>query len=146
VEPRGDAELLSLVLGSGGGGAPLTTLSAALLDDHGGVGGLLRTGIGELAARRGMGPTKAARLTAALELGRRAIAAASIECAPRLPDHRAVFAWGQSKLGILDHEELWVLALAGFDTTSTGCRIVGPGLLHRARRCLRAARHAFAGR
>jgi DNA repair protein RadC len=101
------------VLGTGGGGAPLATLTATLLDEHGGVGGLLRLGIGELAEHRGVGRAKAVRLAAALELGRRAVQVAALEASPRLFDRGAVVAWAQPRLATLDHEELWLLALDG---------------------------------
>jgi len=108
-----DADILALILGTGGGGAPLASLSAGLLEEHGGVGGLLRAGVGRLAEHCGVGPAKAARLVAAIELGRRAVAAASREASPRLFNHVAVVAWAKPRLAILDHEELWVLALDG---------------------------------
>jgi DNA repair protein RadC len=108
-----DADILALILGTGGGGAPLASLSADLLEDHGGVSGLLRAGVGRLAEHCGVGPAKAARLVAAIELGRRAVAAASREASPRLFNHVAVVAWAKPRLAILDHEELWVLALDG---------------------------------
>jgi DNA repair protein RadC len=113
VDTLGDADLLSIILGTTGGGAPLATLTATLLDDHGGVGGLLRMGVGELAEHRGVGPAKAARLAAALELGRRAVQVAALEASPRLFDGAAVVAWAKPRLATLDHEELWVLALDG---------------------------------
>ena len=113
VEALGDAELLSIILGTGGGGAPLATLAAGLLDEHGGVGGLLRVGIGQLAEHRGVGAAKATRLAAAIELGRRAVQVASLDASTRLPDREAVVAWARPRLATLDHEELWVLALDG---------------------------------
>ncbi len=113
VDSIPDADILALILGTGGGGAPLASLSAGLLDDYGGVGGLLRAGAGGLAEHRGVGPAKAARLVAALELGRRAVAAASREASPKLFNHDAVVRWAKPRLSTLDHEELWVLALDG---------------------------------
>jgi DNA repair protein RadC len=46
-----------------------------LLDRLGGVGGLARCGVDELCATHGVGPAKAAQLKAAVELGRRSLAA-----------------------------------------------------------------------
>jgi DNA repair protein RadC len=113
IDSLGDADLLSIVLGTGGGGFPLATLTATLLEEHGGVGGLLRLGVGELAEHRGVGPAKALRLMAALELGRRAVQVAALEASPRLFDRAAVEAWARPRLATLDHEELWVLSLDG---------------------------------
>jgi len=128
VEALGDAELLSIILGTGGGGAPLATLAAGLLDEHGGVGGLLRIGSGQLAEHRGIGPAKAARLAAAIELGRRAVQAASLEASPRLPDQAAVTAWARARLATLDHEELWVLALDGRHGLRAARRVASGGI------------------
>jgi DNA repair protein RadC len=128
IEALGDAELLSIVLGTGGGGAPLATLAAGLLNEHGGVGGLLRLGVGQLAEHRGIGPAKAARLAAAIELGRRAVQAASLEASPRLPDREAVVAWARPRLATLDHEELWVLALDGRHGLRAARRVASGGI------------------
>jgi len=124
----GDADLLAIILGTGGGRAPLATLTATLLEEHGGVGGLLRLGIGELAEHRGVGPAKAARLAAAIEIGRRAVQAASLEASPRLPDRAAVIAWARPPLATLDHEELWVLALDGRHGLRAARRVASGGI------------------
>ncbi len=128
VDALGDNDLLSIILGAGGGGAPLAALTATLLEEHGGVGGLLRLGIGELAEHRGVGPAKAVRLAAALELGRRAVQVASLESSPRLPDRAAVLAWARPRLATLDHEELWVLALDGRHGLRAARRVASGGI------------------
>jgi DNA repair protein RadC len=128
VESLGDAELLAIILGTGGGGAPLATLAAGLLNEHGGVGGLLRVGVGQLAEHRGIGPAKAARLAAAIELGRRAVQVASLDASPRLPDREAVGAWARPRLATLDHEELWVLALDGRHGLRAARRVASGGI------------------
>ncbi len=128
VESLGDADLLAIILGTGGGGAPLATLTGTLLEEHGGVGGLLRLGIGELAEHRGVGPAKAARLAAALELGRRAVQVAALEASPRLFDGAAVVAWARPRLATLDHEELWVLALDGRHGLRAARRVASGGI------------------
>src|ERR1700733_3207723 len=90
IEWLGDAELIAVVLGTGYAGMPVGVLAAELLEEHGGVGGLARMGIGELTERPGLGTAKGARLAAAIELGRRATFAASLAATPKLPDGRAV--------------------------------------------------------
>src|ERR1700722_3548578 len=90
LEALGDAELVALVLGTGRAGEPVAVLGAALLEESGGVGGLSRAGLGELAARRGLGPAKAARLAAAIELGRRVAAMAARRPDARFPSSAAV--------------------------------------------------------
>lgn len=69
-----DADLLAVLLGTGLVGEPVTVLAARLLDKHGSLAGLARLGTAGLAAERGVGPVKAARIVAGLELGRRSVA------------------------------------------------------------------------
>jgi DNA repair protein RadC len=129
VEHMGDGELLALVLGTGRAGLPVSVLSVMLLEEHGGVAGLARAGIGELVQRAGIGTAKAARLMAAVELGRRAVVAASREAAARMPDRSAVEAWARPRLATLDHEELWLLALDGHHGLRA-TRLVASGGIH----------------
>lgn len=66
-----DAELVAIHLGTGLRGLHVLTLARELLDDWGGVDGLARAGIDELARRPGVGTAKAARLVAAFGLADR---------------------------------------------------------------------------
>src|SRR5262245_46348073 len=70
-ESLADAELLALLLRTGGGGRDALALAAWLLAHHGGLPGLAAASPAELAREPGMGPAKSATLVAALELGRR---------------------------------------------------------------------------
>jgi DNA repair protein RadC len=88
----------------------------------------MRTGVGQLARHPGVGPTKAVRIAAAVELGRRAVAAACREASPRLFDGEAVVSWARPKLGGLDHEELWVLALDGRHGLRAARRVASGGI------------------
>jgi DNA repair protein RadC len=124
----GDAELVAIVLGTGCSGHPVGQLAAALLDECGGVAGLARAGLGELAARQGIGPAKGARLAAAIELGRRALFAASLGASPKVPDQHAAVAWARPRLATLDHEELWLLALDGRHGLRAARRVAAGGL------------------
>src|SRR6478672_2908241 len=65
------AELLAIILRVGTQGENVIELSARLLREHGGLGGLLTADTALLAATRGMGEAKTAQLKAALEIGRR---------------------------------------------------------------------------
>ena len=69
-----DAQLLGLVIGSGTGQHSAIALGEAVLHSVGGTGGLARADRARLQAA-GVGPATAARIVAALELGRRALAA-----------------------------------------------------------------------
>ncbi len=65
------SELLAIIFGSGVRGENVVDLSARLLRDFGGLGGLLSAELPQLCAQHGLGPAKAMQLKAALELGRR---------------------------------------------------------------------------
>jgi DNA repair protein RadC len=150
VEQLGDAELVAIVLGTGSTGLPVTVLAAMLLEEHGGVSGLARAGMGELTQRAGMGVAKGARIAAAVELGRRSAFAASLDATVKLPDRRAVEAWARPRLATLDHEELWLLALDGHHGLRAARRVASGGIhgLHVAARdplriALREAASAF---
>jgi len=128
VESLGDAELVAVVLGTGYAGVPVGVLAATLLEACGGVSGLARAGTGELVERRGLGVAKGARLAAAVELGRRAALAASLDAPMRLPDREAVVSWARPRLATLDHEELWVLALDGRHGLRAARRVASGGI------------------
>jgi DNA repair protein RadC len=68
------AELIALVWGTGSSGRSATELAEEALVRHASVGALARATDTELAAIPGVGVAKAARLAAAFELGRRAVA------------------------------------------------------------------------
>jgi len=70
----GDNELLALVLGSGFRDVGALRLANELLGARGGVHGLVRSTIADLARVAGIGSAKAAQVLAALELGRRTLA------------------------------------------------------------------------
>jgi DNA repair protein RadC len=66
------AELLAILLGTGGGGQDVLELACRLLEvSEGSLRRLAQRPRGELLRSRGIGPTKAGRLLAALELGAR---------------------------------------------------------------------------
>ncbi|HKH83527.1 MAG TPA: DNA repair protein RadC [Gemmatimonadales bacterium] len=66
------AELLAILLGTGGGGQDVLELACRLLEvSEGSLRRLAQRPRGELLQSRGIGPTKAGRLLAALELGSR---------------------------------------------------------------------------
>jgi DNA repair protein RadC len=71
VEALSEAELIALLLRTGGGRRDALALAARLLRRHGGLPGLATAALAELAGEDGIGPAKSATLVAALELGRR---------------------------------------------------------------------------
>jgi DNA repair protein RadC len=66
-----DGELISVVLGAGLPGENAADLARRLLDGGGGLAPVRAAQPGDLARTRGLGPARAARLAAAVELGRR---------------------------------------------------------------------------
>lgn len=105
-----DAELLALVLRSGGRGASCVELGRRVLAAFGGLRGAARASVAELARIPGLGPARSASLVAAFELGRRAIG-------PRLENGSAftssaeVFAHFRGPLSGLRREVFHVLLL-----------------------------------
>ena len=69
----GDAELIALVLGTGVRDRPVLELARDLVRAVGGIAPLSRASPHELAQFVGIGPARGARLSAAFELGRRAV-------------------------------------------------------------------------
>jgi len=128
TESLSNGELLALLLGTGSAREPVSVLAARLLDEHGDLEGLARAGVGELSLQKGVGWAKAARVAAAIELGKR-VALASVHRTPyRFPDAIAVTAWAERRLSSLDHEELWVLALDGGNGLRAARRVAMGGL------------------
>ncbi len=128
VDALADADLIALILGTGHPSEPVEILALRMLAEQGGLDGLSRAGFGELSARRGVGAAKGARLTAAVELGRRVAVSAARTLGLRLSDPRAVEGWARPRLGGLDHEELWMLALDGQHHLKAARRVASGGL------------------
>jgi DNA repair protein RadC len=76
VKALGDNELVALVLGSGCRASGALEVSNDLLRLRGGLHGVARSGPDDLARIAGVGAAKAARVMAAVELGRRTLARA----------------------------------------------------------------------
>ena len=70
-----DGELLAILLGTGTRGQSAAELARALLGQWGSLTALLGSFPAELARAKGLGPARAARLAAAVELGRRYLGA-----------------------------------------------------------------------
>ncbi len=65
-----DAELVAVHLGTGRQGEGVLALSRSLLGNWGGVAGLARADVDELARTPGVGPAKACLFPASVERGR----------------------------------------------------------------------------
>ena len=73
VSALGDNELVALVVGSGVRGRDALAVAQQVLDSSGGVPGLVHIELDALRKVVGVGAPRAARLLAAIELGRRAV-------------------------------------------------------------------------
>ncbi len=102
------AELLAVMLNTGSVGEPVTSLAERMLAEFGGLRGLMRASVDDLAAIRGVGPAKAAKLAAALELANRVVALGPDE-RPRITTPEDIVRLVGPEMGSLDQEELRVL-------------------------------------
>ncbi|HEY5629252.1 MAG TPA: DNA repair protein RadC [Candidatus Limnocylindrales bacterium] len=104
------AELIAVVLGTGGGGRSAVDVAQDALARHASVGAMARASDSELACIPGVGVAKAARLAAAFELGRRSVADWPVGSwtirSPRDVAERLLV-----EMGRLEREELRVLSL-----------------------------------
>ena len=127
VQGLADVDLLSLLLGTGSVGQSVALSAATLLEVSGGLAGIARLGPHAL-ARRGIGPAKAARIAAAVELGRRALLRSLAEEREVFDCFERVVRWAQPRLGALEHEEVWLLSLDGRYGLKSARRIAQGGL------------------
>jgi DNA repair protein RadC len=128
VAVLGDGDLISILLGTGAASMPVTVLAERLLAASGGLVGIARLGPLALAEHPGLGPAKALRLSAAIELGRRA-AHRQMDRRTKLAKSSDVAAEMSGRIAGLEHEEMWVLSLDG-QNGARGARRVAQGGLH----------------
>lgn len=122
-----DADLLSLLLGTGSKGESVTSSAGRLLELSGGLLGIARLGPHAF-SRRGIGPAKATRIAAAVELGRRAHLALLSEERSVFDCFDQVVRWARPRLAPLEHEEVWLLSLDGKYGLKAARRIAQGGL------------------
>jgi DNA repair protein RadC len=111
-EALSDAELLALLLRTGGRGADALAVARDLLDRCGGLQGLAAASGRELGAARGVGPAKSATLRASLELGRR-LAARRLAPGDRIRGPADVFHHFHPRLRHVRHERFLAILLDG---------------------------------
>jgi len=124
----GDVELIALLLGTGSTEQSVERLAQSLLERAGGIEGIARLGPHAFAEEHGVGPVKATRLAAALELGQRVLIRALAERRQVLDCFEAVADWARPRLAALDHEEVWLLCLDGRSGLKSSSRIAQGGL------------------
>lgn len=126
-EALSDEELVALVLGTGSVREPVTVLAARLVREAGGAVGLARSGIGALAKIAGVGESKAARLVAAIELGRR-VHQRPWSPGPKIETSRDVDALLRARLADREVEHFVALALDAKNRVTAELRIATGGL------------------
>ncbi|MBI3363157.1 MAG: DNA repair protein RadC [Chloroflexi bacterium] len=115
-----NSELLAILLRTGVEGKSAIHLAEELLSKHGGIAGLLRSSYDDLCTVKGIGEAKAAQLKAAVELGRRLVAA-SPEDRPTINSPADAANMLMLDMGHLDQEHLRVMLL---DTRNRVLKIV----------------------
>jgi DNA repair protein RadC len=128
IQGLSEVDLLALLVGTGSEGRSAAVLAAMLLDASGSLSAIARMDARELAEHRGIGPAKAARILAALELGRRAFAASLLDEREEFLSFEAVVDWARPRLAPLPHEEVWLLTLDGRNGLLSASRIAQGGL------------------
>lgn len=104
------AELLAVLLRTGGRGHSALQAAQALIDRTGGLHGLRRASLSELCAIPSIGPSKASLIIAAVELGRR-IAVEQAEEAPTVSSPAAAAGLLQYEMSGLEQEHLRTILL-----------------------------------
>ena len=110
-----DAHLLAILLRTGRRDSSAVQVAIELLDRVGGIGGVARCGVDELCATHGVGAAKAAQLKAAVELGRRSLAA-PLSTGMRVSTSGDVFKHFHPSLRDLKHEIFKVVLLDAKNT------------------------------
>ena len=87
-----DAQLLAIILRTGGGGRGVMALAMQLLEEFGGLRNMDGAAIGDLLRVKGLGTAKIAQLRAAFELGRR-LMRESLGDKPVLSSSRSVYSF-----------------------------------------------------
>ena len=127
VEALSDAELLTLLLG-GSGSTSVSTCARLLLEAGGGLAGLYKLGAHGIRAQTRIGALGAARVAAALELGRRVVDRQLDQQRVLIGSFDEVVAWARPRLAPLEHEEVWLLSLDGRNGLKSAQRIAQGGL------------------
>jgi DNA repair protein RadC len=106
----GDNELLALVIGTGSRDADALDVANQLIEHAGGVHGLTRMSLDSFRVITGVGPARAARIVAAVELGRRTLVRRTAE-RPLLATPRQVAAYLLPQYGAATVEQFGIVML-----------------------------------
>ena len=104
------AELVAIILNTGTAAESVMPLSQRILAENNGLSGLMRMDVNELADIRGIGPAKAAKLKAALEIGRR-LSAITEEEKPKISAPEDIVRIFGVEMASLEREQLRLVML-----------------------------------
>ncbi len=141
AEALTDAELLSLVLPTKRGEESIA-VAERIVESVGGVAPLAGLTLSEARQLEGLGIDGAARVVAAVELGRRVLLAEGEEGA-NISNYRDIVALFGPLLGTLTHEEMWVVYLSSSNRILEKRRISVGGLSSLTTDCRLIVRHAL---
>lgn len=105
-----NAELLAILLNTGLQGEPVMALADRLLRDHDGFPGLMKMTAQEMAAVHGIGPAKATRLKASMEIAHRVMATLP-EQRPRIVSPDDIMKLIGLEMALQEQEQLRVVML-----------------------------------
>ena len=122
-----DSELLGIVMGEGTQRDDSLRLAERIIGSAGSLGEVARRDFARLRMTEGMGSTRAARITAAVELGRR-ISLSTVAQRSRIESERDVDELFRPYMQPLRHEECWVLYLSSANEIIERTRISQGGV------------------
>jgi DNA repair protein RadC len=141
AEALTDAELLSLILPPKRGEESIA-VAERLIESVGSIAAIAHSSLGELRQMESLGAERAARVVAAMELGRRALVAEGAEVTT-IRDYNDIVKLFGPLLGGLNHEEMWVLYLSSSNRIIERRRISIGGLSSLTTDCRLIIRHAL---
>lgn len=103
-------ELLAIIMRTGSAGENAVSLATRIVSRFGGLSGLARASLEELAQVKGVGPAKACEIRAAIELGAR-LAASTDHLRPTINSPEDAAALVLTEMSLLTEEELRVMVL-----------------------------------
>ena len=123
-----DAELLAILLGSGTREETALDIAKRILSESGdNLGELARKGISDLVKTRGIGPARAVRISAALELGKRRNES-EVLVKEKITCSRDAYEVLRSAMGDQPYEEFWILVLNKANRVIRKCCISEGGI------------------
>jgi DNA repair protein RadC len=117
-----EAQLLAIILRTGGGGRSAIDLAIEILDSFGDLKKIEAASIGEFAPIKGMGKAKVAQLKAAFELGRRLMDEPSVR-GPAFSSGHDVYSYYHCRFKNLEKEVFYCMMLDAKNRVLKDCKI-----------------------